>query len=1129
MSYRLMSIVFLFISVFGYTQSNVTISSDKTYITESESLNIIATLDVASASDVTVNFTFSGTADNITDYTTMAGPFTVAGSSSGTGGSTAALLDYPYGLWVDATGNVYIADQTNDRIQKWAPGASSGITVAGTGIAGNGSDQLDGPSDVYVDGSGNIYIADTDNNRVQMWASGASFGVTVAGQADGTGGSAADQLSLPQSVFVDASGNVYVSDRGNNRVQLWAPSATSGVTVAGTGSPDSSANALNYPMGIFVDGSGTLFIADLGNYRIQQWLSGASSGTTVAGESGVSGNDASHLNLPHDVFVDAAGSIYIADAGNHRIQKWLAAAAEGTTVAGENSSPGVSANQLDVPSGIYVDATAKIYVSDRNNNRVQQNQYSPSIIIEAGDLSGSLLVEGVVDSDNTEGNETIIVDVAGVTNATLVEPSQQTLYIVCTAAPDGEQTQTFCNSGTIADLSAIGTAIQWYAASSGGSALPTIDALVDGTSYYATQTVDGCESLERFETVVHINTPAAPTGDASQTFIDHATVADLVATGTNIQWYAAASGGSALASSTALSDGTSYFASQTTSTGCESASRLEVAVTITPITSDSWVGGTDSDWNTAANWASGVVPSASVNVSIPSGSSINLAGSGSCNNLTVEAGGGLILSGTLTVGGTVKVQSDASESGSLIFRGTGAIETNAKSSLGTSASITYERYLTSGRWHLLSTPVSGQTLENLLSSSANDIELSGSDYSMKDYLENTDTWSADYTSSTSGAMTNGKGYAVTRATDGIVSLSGTQNGDLNFALEQSTNGWNLLGNPYTSALRASSGGVDDYLLNSANVNELDPVYAGIYIWEENTSDPHNTNNYKIINNAQTGSLTQQTHIQAGQGFFVKAKVSPANFGFTTGMQEDESGIPYYKEGNESDLWKSFKLQAETSEAQANTLIAYNQDMTRGLDVSYDAGLLNSNPDFALYSHLVQDNNYDFMIQALPPDYNNLVIPIGLDAKAGDEVSFKVLEQNMPDAYAVVLEDHLLNKTQNLSEMGTSYSVQLDKESKGIGRFYIKTVAQSSLGLDEDITKNLIRVSAMPQTGQIRIEGENLKNALLQIYSIRGRLLQTTFLDANQINRVDFNHKTGIYLIKISNQEGVFTYKTAWVK
>jgi hypothetical protein len=1123
-----MSIVFLFISIFGYTQSNVTISSDKTYITESESLNVIATLDAVSASDVTVNFTFSGTADDVTDYTTMAGPFTVAGNSSGSGGSTSALLDYPYGLCVDALGNVYIADQHNNRIQKWAPGASVGTTVAGTGTAGNGPDELDGPSDVYVDGSGNIYIADTDNNRVQLWASGASTGVTVAGQADGTGGSAADQLSLPQSVYVDGSGNVYVSDRGNNRVQRWASSATTGVTVAGTGSSGSTADALNYPMGIFVDASGTLYIADAGNHRVQQWLSGASSGTTVAGTSGASGSDASHLNLPFDVFVDASGSIYVADALNHRVQEWLASATEGTTVAGGNGQ-GNSTNQFDVPSGVYVDAAAKIYVSDRNNNRVQQNQYSPSIIIEAGDLSGSLLVEGVVDSDNTEGDETIIVDVAGVTNATLVEPSQQTLYIVCTAAPDGEQTQTFCNSGTVADLSAIGTAIQWYAASSGGSPLATTVVLVDGNHYYATQTVDGCESLERFETLVQINTPAAPTGDASQTFIDHATVADLVATGSNIKWYAAASGGTALASSTALSDGTSYFASQTTSTGCESASRLEVAVTITPITSDSWVGGTDSDWNTAANWASGVVPSASVNVSIPSGSSINLSGSGSCHNLTVEAGGGLVLSATLTVGGTVRVQSDATESGSLIFRGTGAIETNSKSSLGTSATITYERYLTSGRWHLLSTPLSGQTLENLLSSSGNDIEVSGSDYSMKDYLENTDSWSADYTSSTSGAMTIGKGYAVTRATDGIVSLSGTKNGDLNFALEQSTNGWNLLGNPYTSALRASSGGVDDYLLNTTNVDELDPVYAGIYIWEENTSNPHSTNNYKIINNAKTGSLTQQTHIQTGQGFFVKAKSSPGNFAFTTAMQEDESGIPFYKNGNESDLWKSFKLQAETSEAQANTLIAYNQDMTRGLDVSYDAGLLNSNPNLALYTHLVEDNNYNFMVQALPPDYDNLVIPIGLDAKAGDEVSFKVIENNMPDDYALVLEDHLLNKKQNLSELGSSYSVQLDKESKGIGRFYIKTVAQSSLGLDKDITKNLISVAAMPLNSQIRIEGENLKNALLQIYSIRGRLLQTTFLDANQINRVNFNHKTGIYLIKISNQEGVFTYKTAWVK
>jgi len=157
-----------------------------------------------------------------------------------------------------------------------------------------------------------------------------------------------------------------------------------------------------------------------------------------------------------------------------------------------------------------------------------------------------------------------------------------TVTIGAIAAPTGAASQTFCNSGTVADLTATGTAIQWYAASSGGSALATSTALVNNTHYYASQTVSGCESATRFDVTVTINAPAAPTGAASQTFCNSGTVADLAATGTAIQWYAASSGGSALATSTALVNNTHYYASQTVG-GCESATRFDVTVTINPL------------------------------------------------------------------------------------------------------------------------------------------------------------------------------------------------------------------------------------------------------------------------------------------------------------------------------------------------------------------------------------------------------------------------------------------------------------------------------------------------------------------------------------------------------------------
>ncbi len=129
----------------------------------------------------------------------------------------------------------------------------------------------------------------------------------------------------------------------------------------------------------------------------------------------------------------------------------------------------------------------------------------------------------------------------------------------------------------MANLSATGTAIKWYSGSSGGSATTGSTALSDNTHYYASQTVSGCESTSRLDVTASVITnPAAPTGNASQSFCasGNPTVANLSATGSNIMWYATSSGGSALSTSTALTNGT-YYASQTVN-GCESTSRFNV-------------------------------------------------------------------------------------------------------------------------------------------------------------------------------------------------------------------------------------------------------------------------------------------------------------------------------------------------------------------------------------------------------------------------------------------------------------------------------------------------------------------------------------------------------------------------
>ena len=158
-----------------------------------------------------------------------------------------------------------------------------------------------------------------------------------------------------------------------------------------------------------------------------------------------------------------------------------------------------------------------------------------------------------------------------------------TVTVADPAAPTGSANQSFCSIGTptVADISVSGTGIIWYDAATSGSVVPIATVLVDGTTYYASQTIAGCESDTRLAVTVTVADPDAPTGSANQSFcsIGTPTVANISIFGTSIIWYDAATSGSVVPPATALVDGTTYYASQTIA-GCESDTRLAVTVTV---------------------------------------------------------------------------------------------------------------------------------------------------------------------------------------------------------------------------------------------------------------------------------------------------------------------------------------------------------------------------------------------------------------------------------------------------------------------------------------------------------------------------------------------------------------------
>ena len=266
----------------------------------------------------------------------------VSGYSGDGGDATAAKLNNPKGVAVDILGNVYIADNGNHRVRIIN---TSGIisTIAGTGTAGYNGDggvatlaQLNSPTDVVIDTAGNIYIADEVNNRIRKITYPGIIS-TLAG--DGTGGFGGDggaatsaNLNLPYGITLDNMGNLYIADLFNNRVRKINTSGIintiAGIDTAGfsgDGGPATNAK-LNCPLGVATDTLGNVFISDNSNHSIRK-VNSAGIISTIAGRDtlGFSGDGgaptAAKLNLPNGIYVDAASNVFIADLGNNRIRK----------------------------------------------------------------------------------------------------------------------------------------------------------------------------------------------------------------------------------------------------------------------------------------------------------------------------------------------------------------------------------------------------------------------------------------------------------------------------------------------------------------------------------------------------------------------------------------------------------------------------------------------------------------------------------------------------------------------------------------------------------------------------------------------------------------------------------------
>lgn len=190
--------------------------------------------------------------------TTYAHAATLAGAGSGDG-----QLVSPLGLAADPAGNLYVADNGNERIQKFD---ANGGFITKWGVQGSGPGEMNWPSDVSVAPDGSVYVTDTTNHRVQRWT---SDGVFISQW--GTAGSGDGQFVNPSAVATDSAGNVYVADADNDRIQKFT---ASGAFITKFGSFGAGAGQLNNPTDVAVNASGTIYVLDSGNNRVQTFGEG---------------------------------------------------------------------------------------------------------------------------------------------------------------------------------------------------------------------------------------------------------------------------------------------------------------------------------------------------------------------------------------------------------------------------------------------------------------------------------------------------------------------------------------------------------------------------------------------------------------------------------------------------------------------------------------------------------------------------------------------------------------------------------------------------------------------------------------------------------------------------------------
>ena len=326
--------------------------------------------------------------------------------------ATFSSIFLPFGIALNAAGDLFITDTSNDRIRKVLASDGNIYTVAGNGIisaTGDGGPAtqatVNNPSSIALDGAGNVFFTDSGNNAIRRVDAFTGIITTVVGTLgkhgySGDGGPATSSLlNTPNGIAFDLAGNLYIADTGNNAIRRL--DAVTGVitTFAGTGQPgysgeggNATAAALNAPWSVTPAPNGTLYIADQGNHCVRA-VDTSNIIRTVIGmhQRGFQGDGGQAtqalLNAPANVAIDVIGNIYVADSGNNVIRKVISKTGIISTIAGNTSESITGDDGPATQAGLYgpytmaLDGFGNLYMADVFHNRIRRVSTSSATLI----------------------------------------------------------------------------------------------------------------------------------------------------------------------------------------------------------------------------------------------------------------------------------------------------------------------------------------------------------------------------------------------------------------------------------------------------------------------------------------------------------------------------------------------------------------------------------------------------------------------------------------------------------------------------------------------------------------------------------------------------------------------------